>query len=68
MEATNPAGEEFGESRIVALIGDTIREPVNGVLRRITNEAVKFIEDGEFHDDLTIFIAKLAKSPGDAKI
>lgn len=60
MEATNPSGEEFGESRILPLIGDTIGKPASDVLRQIANEAVKFIEDGEFHDDLTILVAKLA--------
>ena len=65
MEATSPAGEEFGESRVLSLTGDTIGKPANDVLRKIANEAVRFIEDGEFHDDLTIFVAKLARSAGE---
>lgn len=68
MEATSPSGEEFGESRLLPLIGDTIGKPTNDVLRQIINEAVRFVEDGEFHDDLTIFVAKLARSTGDAKV
>jgi sigma-B regulation protein RsbU (phosphoserine phosphatase) len=64
MEATNPAGEEFGESRILPLIRPTTGKPANDVLRQIIDEGVKFIEDGQFHDDLTVFVAKLASGRG----
>jgi serine phosphatase RsbU (regulator of sigma subunit) len=64
IEATNPAGEEFGESRIVPLIRPTIGRPANDVLRQIVDEGVTFIEDGQFHDDLTIFVAKLGSVRG----
>ena len=67
MEAASPLGEEFGDSRLHPLIVDTIGKAPNDALRQIVNEAVKFIEDGGFHDDLTIFVAKLARSDGGDK-
>jgi serine phosphatase RsbU (regulator of sigma subunit) len=52
-------GEEFGESRVLSGIRASIGKSPNEILRHILNEAVKFIENGGFHDDLTIFVAKL---------
>jgi hypothetical protein len=51
----------------LSLIGDTAEKPANDVLWQILNEGVKFIEDGEFHGDLTILVAKLSKSAGDGR-
>ena len=64
MEAVNPAGDEFGDSRLLPLLRDSSGKPPNDVLRQIVKEAVRFIEDGEFHDDLTIFVARFATNPG----
>lgn len=59
IEAMGPEGEEFGESRVLSGIRASIGKSPNEILRHILNEAVKFIENGGFHDDLTIFVAKL---------
>jgi len=59
IEAMGPEGEEFGESRVLSGIRASIGKSANEVLRHILDKAVKFVENGEFHDDLTIFVAKL---------
>ena len=64
MEATNPAGEEFGEARILSVVRPTIGKPAADVLREIADEGQRFIEDGRFHDDLTILIVKLFPRDG----
>ena len=60
VEAMGVEGEEFGESRVLAGVRASMGKPPNEILRHILGEAVKFVENGEFHDDLTIFVAKLA--------
>jgi len=69
MEATSPEGEEFGESRVLPVIRASIGKPAHDVLRHIMDEAVQFVQSGEFHDDLTIFVAKLGRKGqrGDTK-
>ena len=64
MEASSPAGEEFGDAKLLPLIVDTSGKAPKDVLQQIISEAVRFIGDGEFQDDLTIFVAKLARSAG----
>jgi serine phosphatase RsbU (regulator of sigma subunit) len=65
LEATSSDGEEFGESHLLPVVHSSIGKPAHDVLRRIMGEAVKFVEGGEFHDDLTIFVVKLARElPG----
>jgi len=44
---------------VLSGIRASIGKSPNEVLRHILDEAVKFVENGEFHDDLTIFVAKL---------
>jgi hypothetical protein len=58
MEATSPTGEEFGESRVLS----ALRRPTGSaqqVVQDIMSAAVKFMDGAEFHDDLTIFVARL---------
>ena len=59
IEALSPEGEEFGESRVIPAIRASIGSSANDILRHVMGEAVKFVENGRFHDDLTLFIAKL---------
>ena len=63
IEATGPQGEEFGESRVLSGIRASPRQPAADVLRQIMDQAERFVEKGEFHDDLTVFVAKLAQNP-----
>jgi serine phosphatase RsbU (regulator of sigma subunit) len=59
LEAANPAGEEFGESRLLPLVRASPGSPAHNILRSLMDEAVRFAEGVEFHDDLTILVAKL---------
>ena len=62
-EATSLAGEEFGESRLLPVVNSSIQQPAREILRRIMDEADRFVEGGEFHDDLTVLVAKLVRGP-----
>lgn len=66
IEATGASGEEFGESRVLSGIRTTSGQPPAQVLRHIMDMAVTFLEKGEFHDDLTVFVARLAQNPKSA--
>lgn len=59
LEATSPAGEEFGESHLLPVVRASIGQSARDVLRRVMEEAGRFMEGGEFHDDLTVLVAKL---------
>jgi hypothetical protein len=59
LEATDRAGEEFGESRVVPILRTSIGQSARDVLGRVMEDANRFIEGGEFHDDLTVLVAKL---------
>jgi hypothetical protein len=67
IEATGPGGEEFGESGVLSGIRASSGQPAAQVLRRIMNRAVTFVENGEFHDDLTVFVVRLAQNPKSAR-
>jgi len=62
IEALGPDGEEFGESRVLSGVRASIGESPTEVLRHLLGDVMKFVENGEFHDALTIFVAKLAGS------
>jgi hypothetical protein len=64
LEATSPAGEEFGESRLIPLVQTSTGRSAQDVLRGVMENARGFIEGGEFHDDLTILVAKLVRVRG----
>ncbi len=59
-EAASPAGEEFGESRLLSAVRASSRQPARDVLRRVMDDALRFVDGGEFHDDLTVLVARLA--------
>jgi len=67
IEATGPRGEEFGESGVLSGIRASSGQAAAQVLRQIMDRAVTFVESGEFHDDLTVFVAKLAQNPKSAR-
>jgi phosphoserine phosphatase RsbU/P len=61
-EATSPIGEDFGESRLLSVVRASSRQTACTVLRRVMDEAIRFVEGGEFHDDLTVLVAKLVQT------
>ena len=65
LEATNPAEEEFGESRLLPVVRSSAGQPTQDVLRRVMEEAHRFVEGREFQDDLTVLVAKLARRPAE---
>jgi hypothetical protein len=62
LEATNPADEEFGESRVLPLVRASAGRSPQEVLRLVLQAANQFVRDGEFQDDLTVLVARLAGS------
>jgi hypothetical protein len=63
LEATSPAGEEFGESHLIPLVRTSPGQSAQDVLRGVIENARRFLEGGEFHDDLTVLVAKLVRKP-----
>jgi serine phosphatase RsbU (regulator of sigma subunit) len=63
LEATSPAGKEFGESRLLPVVRGSMRQSAQEVLSHVMEEADRFMEGGRSHDDLTVLIAKLTREP-----
>jgi serine phosphatase RsbU (regulator of sigma subunit) len=61
LEATDPAGEEFGESSLLPVLRGTNGQSAQTVLRLVMEAASRFIEGGDFHNDLTVLVTKLAE-------
>lgn len=62
IEATNQDGEEFGESRLLPIARYTASMSASDAAGHIMGAALKFVEGREFHDDLSIFVARLSES------
>ena len=56
-EATDAAGEEFGEARLVETVRACLSSPPTGIVAAIQNAVQKF-SPGEQSDDLTLVIAR----------
>ena len=63
LEATSPAGEEFGESRLLPVVEASIGRSAREVVRHVMEEAERFTEGRQYHDDLTVLVAKLVREP-----
>jgi hypothetical protein len=63
LEATSPAGEEFGESHLIPIVRTSPGQSAQDVLSGVMENARRFIDGGEFHDDLTVLVAKLVRQP-----
>lgn len=63
LEATSPAGEEFGESSLLPVLRASMGQSARDVLWHVMEEANRFMEGGAFHDDLTVLVAKLVREP-----
>ena len=60
-EAANPAGEEFGEARLEALIDEQgLAAPVN-VIDALVTRVVGFCGKAEQHDDMTMMLVSRAR-------
>jgi len=62
IEATNAAGEEFGEARLVPLARAATGYPAAQILRQVMEEVLRFVNGGGFSDDLTVLVAKLSEN------
>jgi putative ABC transport system permease protein len=58
-EALNPAGEEFGEERLEALLVEAIGSTADDIAARLTAAMREWIADAEPHDDLTFVVLAL---------
>ncbi len=56
-EARNPAGEEFGELRLVETLQNFCHLPVESLLRAVVREVQQFT-GGEQQDDITLVVAR----------
>jgi sigma-B regulation protein RsbU (phosphoserine phosphatase) len=54
-EAINPAGEEFGESRLLGLLEQDRASSAGELQKRILNAAAAF-SGGHWHDDITLLV------------
>lgn len=58
-EAINPDGEEFGEERLMEIVGDSHRQSAQNVLNTILDAVVDFTHDHLQYDDLTLVTLKI---------
>ncbi len=52
-ESSSPAGEEFGEDRLTALLADLRGEPAGSVVDRVRHALVDWTEGAPPTDDIT---------------
>lgn len=64
VEATNPAGDEFGEARLSAIIRENHARPVAEIRDEILRQVRAFAGGEEQQDDLTLVVVR-AGSPGE---
>jgi sigma-B regulation protein RsbU (phosphoserine phosphatase) len=62
-EALNPAGEEFGEARLEALLVAAVGASADEISARLTAAMREWIADAEPHDDLTFVVVALHEEP-----
>ena len=62
-EALNPAGEEFGEERLEALLVEGMGGTADDISARLTEAMREWIADAEQHDDLTFVVIALNEEP-----
>jgi sigma-B regulation protein RsbU (phosphoserine phosphatase) len=57
-EATNPAGDEFDEPRLIEVLRANREAPAAGVLQAVKTAVTGWLSGGHFADDLTMVAAK----------
>jgi sigma-B regulation protein RsbU (phosphoserine phosphatase) len=58
VEAVNDRGEEYGDARLVSLIGQKPEESAKETVRRLMADLDAFVGSARQHDDLTVLIAR----------
>src|ERR1700756_2917897 len=62
VEAMNASGEEFGETRLTALLSQVFRSNPEKIRASILASIRAFLKDVAAHDDLTCVVAKFGSS------
>ena len=62
-EALNLQGEEFGEARLEALLGNAMGCSAEAISDRLTTAMREWIADAEQHDDLTFIVLAVSDQP-----
>jgi sigma-B regulation protein RsbU (phosphoserine phosphatase) len=57
LEATSPAGEEFGESHLLPVVLASVGQSARDILQSVIQRSNRFIKGGKFDDDLTVLVA-----------
>jgi sigma-B regulation protein RsbU (phosphoserine phosphatase) len=65
-EAMNPAGEEWGEERLVQVIGANRALPARDLIDRITRASDEFVAGAAQYDDMTLITARVIACGGRA--
>jgi sigma-B regulation protein RsbU (phosphoserine phosphatase) len=60
-EAMNPAGEEFGRSRLAQAVRDAAHLPARELIRKVQTEVLKWTDGKGPDDDITFFVIKALK-------
>ncbi len=58
VEAVNDRGEEYGDARLVSLIGQKPEESAKETVKRLMADLDAFVGSARQHDDLTVLIAR----------
>jgi len=58
-EATNEAGEEFGEDRLEKVIARSKQLSANGVIQHVVRSVKTFVGNHPQHDDMTMVVVKV---------
>lgn len=62
VEAMNASGEEFGETRLTALLSQVFRRNPDKIRASILGSIRAFLKDAAAHDDLSCVVAKFRSS------
>jgi serine phosphatase RsbU (regulator of sigma subunit) len=65
LEATSPAGEEFGESHLLPVVRSSVGQSARDILQGVMQQSSRFIEGGNFGDDLTVLVARFVRKPAE---
>jgi serine phosphatase RsbU (regulator of sigma subunit) len=59
VEATDASGSQFGRERVAGVVRSHFAEPIEDISNRLLSEAVMFLEEPTFQDDVTFIFAEL---------
>jgi phosphoserine phosphatase RsbU/P len=63
-EATDPAGELFGDARLLGEIGRRRSEPLREAVATLLSEVARWHGSGRPHDDISILVVEISAVPG----